>query len=282
MAANKTKGFVAGLLLILLSGCIAQTQPVVKIALLAPFEGRYRDIGYQALYAARLALAESNTPHVHLLAIDDGGSIATAKDRAQAIQNDPTTAITLALGPFATAPDVQQEFTNTPLVIVGHWKTQPVTENAYQLTTPAITPHLTLPDNTDIITAAQTATDTGITTFIGDEMLSLESFALLLEAISPEENADIRIFSTALLPDEDFSARYQAVDNFAPEPGLLAPLTYDAARLAVQSITENTPLNAIQYKGYHGTIAFDDAGFWQTPIIYAYIYNDTATLLPLP
>ena len=44
-------------LLLFLSACAASTQPVVKIGLVAPFEGRYRQIGYEAIYAARLAQA---------------------------------------------------------------------------------------------------------------------------------------------------------------------------------------------------------------------------------
>ena len=42
-----------------LSAC-ASTQPVIKIGLVAPFEGRFRAIGYEAVYAARLAIREIN------------------------------------------------------------------------------------------------------------------------------------------------------------------------------------------------------------------------------
>jgi len=45
---------------IFLTACSASTQPVVKIGLVAPFEGRYRPIGYEAIYAARLAIREIN------------------------------------------------------------------------------------------------------------------------------------------------------------------------------------------------------------------------------
>ncbi len=40
----------------LLSACAVKRTPTIyRIALLAPFEGRYREIGYNALYAARMA-----------------------------------------------------------------------------------------------------------------------------------------------------------------------------------------------------------------------------------
>ncbi len=35
-------------------------RPTVKIGLSAPFEGRYRDLGYEVLYAARLAVRQRN------------------------------------------------------------------------------------------------------------------------------------------------------------------------------------------------------------------------------
>jgi hypothetical protein len=35
-------------------------KPTIKIGLSAPFEGRYRDVGYEALYAVRLAVRERN------------------------------------------------------------------------------------------------------------------------------------------------------------------------------------------------------------------------------
>ncbi|MCS7070642.1 MAG: hypothetical protein NZM00_03995, partial [Anaerolinea sp.] len=57
----------------LLTGCtVHQTAP--RIALIAPFEGRYREVGYNALYAARLALADAESG-VQLLPLDDGGSV---------------------------------------------------------------------------------------------------------------------------------------------------------------------------------------------------------------
>ena len=44
------------LLLGVFAGCTGQTEPPPVIALFAPFEGRYQEFGYDALYAARLAL----------------------------------------------------------------------------------------------------------------------------------------------------------------------------------------------------------------------------------
>ncbi|MGC9349940.1 MAG: branched-chain amino acid ABC transporter substrate-binding protein [Anaerolineae bacterium] len=88
-----------GLLLIItlvLASCLTPTRPkVVKIGLVAPFEGHYRYIGYDAIYAARLALREINAQdsldgwHVELVAYDDRGSVELARNAAANLIIDP-------------------------------------------------------------------------------------------------------------------------------------------------------------------------------------------------
>lgn len=48
--------------LVLLSSCSfpGSVKPTVKIGLSAPFEGRYRDLGYEVLHAVRLAVRQRN------------------------------------------------------------------------------------------------------------------------------------------------------------------------------------------------------------------------------
>ena len=80
------------ILCLLLSGCgagpdcggvaraldLCSTLPTVKIGLVAPFEGRYRNLGYEVLYAVKLAVRERNAAGgvagymVELVALDDG------------------------------------------------------------------------------------------------------------------------------------------------------------------------------------------------------------------
>lgn len=77
----------------LLAAC-ASVDPVVKIGLVAPFEGRHRAIGYDAIYAARLAIREANAGggigsyRVALVALDDGGDPALAAQTAAALAVD--------------------------------------------------------------------------------------------------------------------------------------------------------------------------------------------------
>jgi ABC-type branched-subunit amino acid transport system substrate-binding protein len=81
--------------LLFLSACAASTQPVVKIGLVAPFEGRYRPIGYEAIYAARLAIREINArggidgQRIELVALDDRGEPEQAITAARQLVLDP-------------------------------------------------------------------------------------------------------------------------------------------------------------------------------------------------
>ena len=82
-------------LIVLLAACAASTRPVVKIGLVAPFEGRYRPIGYEAIYAARLAIREINARggidgrRVELVALDDRGEPDKAITAARQLALDP-------------------------------------------------------------------------------------------------------------------------------------------------------------------------------------------------
>lgn len=88
----------AGLLLLLLCLLTAGCQvapPLLKIGLVAPFEGRHRPVGYDAIYAARLAVREINTAggiggyRIALAALDDGGDPELAQQAAAALVIDP-------------------------------------------------------------------------------------------------------------------------------------------------------------------------------------------------
>lgn len=78
-----------------LVGCNFTQPVVVKVGLVAPFEGRGRPIGYDVIYSARLAVREINQAggldgyRVALVAYDDSGDPALAADVAQALAMDP-------------------------------------------------------------------------------------------------------------------------------------------------------------------------------------------------
>lgn len=80
--------------LLLLASC-SSVAPVVKVGLVAPFEGRERAVGYDAIYAARLAVRELNEAggvggyRVALVALDDGGQTDLAQQTAASLAIDP-------------------------------------------------------------------------------------------------------------------------------------------------------------------------------------------------
>jgi ABC-type branched-subunit amino acid transport system substrate-binding protein len=69
-------------------GCYGSAPPVVKLGLIAPFEERYRDDGYAALHAVRLAVQERNAAggvagrQVMVVALNDNGRPDEARQRA--------------------------------------------------------------------------------------------------------------------------------------------------------------------------------------------------------
>ena len=90
---------------LLAAGCAA-VKPVVKIGLVAPFEGRHRAVGYDAIYSARLAVREINATggvgghRVALVALDDHGDPKLARQAAATLAVD--SAVVAVAGHFLT------------------------------------------------------------------------------------------------------------------------------------------------------------------------------------
>ncbi len=94
-------------LLLLLAGCALprSTPPIIKIGMIAPFEGLYRPDSYAALYAVKLALHERNAAggvagyRVELVALNDDGDPAQAAFQARKLAVDPD--VMGVVGPFS-------------------------------------------------------------------------------------------------------------------------------------------------------------------------------------
>lgn len=94
-------------LLGLAGGCAmpGDAVPVVKIGLIAPFEGVGRPLGYAILPVVRTALAQANADgslgryRVALVALNDDLSPASAAAQARALAQDPD--VLAVLGPFS-------------------------------------------------------------------------------------------------------------------------------------------------------------------------------------
>ena len=136
----KTRGATSGsraltglfLLIFLLTACLPPAlPPVLKIGLVAPFEGRYRYVGYDTIYAARLAVREINERggaggyRLELVAYDDRGDAELARTAARNLAVDP--AVVAVLGHYrqesTLAAQTIYAAAGLPLLAVGAWPT---------------------------------------------------------------------------------------------------------------------------------------------------------------
>lgn len=89
------------LCLLTLVGCLQTSPRLIKIGLVAPFEGRYREIGVDVIPAARLAVrewAEMNADAdiaIELVAYDDAGDPSQAEAQARKVIADPDVAVVI-------------------------------------------------------------------------------------------------------------------------------------------------------------------------------------------
>ncbi len=273
MAVKNGRFGVSLLLLLILCGCtLNRPAAISRLALLAPFEGRYREVGYDAYYAVKLALADSGGTDIELLAVDDGGSVATAVDRAHALQRDPLVKAVLVLGDDAANAQTQQAFTTLPVLIVGDWSSQPQAANIFVLASQQATSLISPFAQVGVTAAASLQAP-----IVGGDIFALRQFPLLATS-----TAGIRILSSGSLPDATFRDRYLKSASFVPEPGLLTTLTYDAANMAVQVIHQSDPravLASMTYNGLNGAIHFAN-GYWVNAPIHYYCYERSTIQSP--
>ncbi len=112
-------------MLLLAGGC--RPQPDVKIGLVAPFEGRDRAVGYDAIYAARLAVREINAAggiagrKLALLALDSGDAEDRERAAAAGLALDPDVVAVVGYDrPSGSSPanDLYQ-FAGLPFIVLG-------------------------------------------------------------------------------------------------------------------------------------------------------------------
>ncbi|MBN1250427.1 MAG: ABC transporter substrate-binding protein [Anaerolineae bacterium] len=102
---------------------------IVKIGLAAPFEGRYRYVGYDAVYAARLAVREVNAAggvagrRLELVAYDDRGTAEMGARVAHNLVVDPDVLVVIghyrAESSAAAAPIYTEA--GLPQIVLGGW-----------------------------------------------------------------------------------------------------------------------------------------------------------------
>jgi branched-chain amino acid transport system substrate-binding protein len=115
------------LLLLAAGGCAVPggTKPIVKIGLVAPFEGLDQPLGYQVLYAVKLAIRERNTSggvagyRVELVALNDDNEPAVAAQRAREMTVDPDVVGVIGHFSDSTTLAALQEYQRAGLALVA-------------------------------------------------------------------------------------------------------------------------------------------------------------------
>lgn len=256
-----------------LSSCIPVTRPVVKIGLVAPFEGRYRNLGYEVIYAVRLAVREANAAggiaghSVELTALDDSGDPEMAAEQARKLATDPQV-----------------------VAVLGHW---------LDATTTAAAPEyerLSLPLLVPVASAA--LPDSAYRLWISSCLLVADSGCFnTWEELSLSRAGPITLTSPIPLPADStvpaFDRRYRAISN-GVEPRFAAVLAYDAARLLLDAIARDITVNGApsrsgvqaqlaqsDYAGLSGLFTFDADREWRrTRREWRYVWQDGELVRP--
>ena len=237
------------LLAIFTAACNASTQPIVKIGLVAPFEGRYRSIGYEAIYAARLAIREINAKggingrRVELTALDDRGEPDKAIEAARQLVIDPQV-----------------------VAVIGHLRPDS-TDAALQIYCEASLPVIA------IESAMTSGCDSTFITGSAPRERWPEDKLIFVSNV-PDPNG--------LAAAQDFVAKYNAIPIDGTRAGPIALQTYDALSLLFEAFSRaqkidrsgvKTALSHSDFKGLGATYAFDQQGKLIEPQTYMFEYD---------
>lgn len=272
--------YVFTCLLAFLPACLPLTRPVVKIALVAPFEGRYRNVGYEVIYAVRLAVREANANggvagySIELMAFDDAGNVDAAVEQARKVVADPQVlgVIEHWRGATTTAAATEYDLAGLPLLATGYATDLPNT--AFQLWLPespcAQTPTALCPESAEELRLLE-----------AEGLLNDESQLVYLPAPLPADSTD-----------PTFAERYRAISN-GVEPSFNAVLAYDAAQVLFAAIARAVEINGpptragllealaqSEHMGLSGLIQFDSQHQWAEPQAWSYQWNPQGLTRP--
>ena len=181
---------------------------------------------------------------LQLLTVDDGGTAASAVDRVRALNLDPAVFAIIALGPAATHADVQRE-NDRPMVLIGNWGHD------------RADPYSLYAANKQLAESQ----DAG-------DLLMLEQ----VRDLRTDLNA-IQFVSSGSLASADFKERYRTSAEYAPEPNILAMLSYDIMRAIISGWMAGEDISDATYAGLSGTIQFQD-GYWPNAPLNRFIYEE--------
>lgn len=291
------------LLLLFLTACTASTRPTLKVALVAPFEGRYREVGYEVIYAVRLAVREVNAAGgiagygVELVALDDGGDPLSAATQARKASADPQVLAALGhwLEPTTQAAAPEYAAAQLPLLATT---AGPLPAGAFRVWPTAATLLMAEPkgyfcpppcESLEDLSWLQAQPPNLSAPLVGPPLWGLTQFPLL----AGERAEGVLFVAPAPFPtestDPSFADRYRAISN-GVAPRFNAVLAYDATRLLFAAIEHDIQahgqptragvaqaLREVQFAGLSGSLAFDGEHDWVGATAWVYQWeNGTA------
>jgi len=282
-----------GLLIAVLTaaGCLPVARPTVTIGLVAPFEGRYRDVGYEVIYAVRLAVREANAAggvagyNVALMALDDAGDATQAAVQARKLSAAPEVVGAIGHWLEATTLAAAPVYVESGLPMLATAASPELAEGAYRLwltweaeaaAVPAGARQCPLPCDSleDLDWLFDTRAEDPLVEIVGPATWGQPQFA----ALAGEAVEGVMFVTPSPYPadsaDPGFAERYRAISN-GVEPRANAVLAYDAARMLFAAIEASIAedgvltregvaraLGEISFEGLSGTIAYDEDGNW--------------------
>ena len=165
-----------------------------------------------------MAFADEGSEYVQLLAVDDGGDVKSATIRVKALNLDPDVAVIIALGAPATHPSTQH-VNSKPMLIVGNWGYDRADDDSLYASHPQQA-------------HAEAA----------DDLIIAEALAGLRS-----DTTDGVLMSSASPADSSFAERFINSERNAPQPNILASLTYDLTRLALTALGNNSDIAGTSY-----------------------------------
>lgn len=248
----------------LLTAC-AVTRPTVKIGLVAPFEGRYREVGYEVIYAVRLAIREANAAggvagySVELVSLDDSGEAEMAVEQARKLATDPLVVGVVGHWLEATTVAAAPEYASSGLPLLATAGGPDLPDASFRLW-PASPCHL--------------VTSSGCIAALED-LRGADALTLTVPAPLPADSAD-----------PAFADRYRAISG-GVEPRFNAVLAYDAARLLLDAIARDIGPNGrpgragveaqlaqSDYSGLSGRFRFGPDRAWTEARNWLYRWSD--------
>jgi ABC-type branched-subunit amino acid transport system substrate-binding protein len=292
-------------LILTLAAC-GRPRPTIKIALVAPFEGRFREVGYDAFPAMRLALRQQiqagglGDYEVTFVAYNDNADPAFAERVAHNVVLDDSVMAVIGNLRSETTRAAQPVYSQAHLALVAPGVPAdqlPSGPYVFRMgpSTAALQERLT---NSRCTTSAPIRLTSG-QAYQGE--VDTQTLQLLADFQSPAaagllgDMAQALCFTAAAPYPRDLLTATQTLSAFADisggftaGPGSIS--AYDATRLILRALqadidAHGTPtregvaeaLRHIRYDGLLGQITFDTSNTWAAAPIWVYQYDSKGT-----